>query len=74
MPEYHLIAYKQKVDRKDFSGILTAFQMSKDRFGIFTSDMILFFYLNENKMDFQTKLISNKDGEIVKFVLADSIQ
>ena len=48
--------------------------MSKDRFGIFTSDIILFFYLNENKMDFQTKLISNKDGEIVKFVLADSIQ
>ena len=73
-PEYHLMAYKQKVGRKNFSGILTAFQMSKDHFGIFTSDMILFFYLNENKMDFQSKLISNRDDGIVKFVLADSIQ
>jgi len=74
LPEYHLVAYKHKDKQKNFIGILTAFQMSKDHFGIFTSDMILFFYLNNNKIDFLTNLISNKQNEIVKFVLADSIQ
>ena len=73
-PQYHLMAYKPKDGPKKFTGILTAFQMSDDHYGIFTSDMILFFYLNENKMDFQSKLISNKDNGIVKFILADSVQ
>ncbi|WP_396591689.1 hypothetical protein [Allomuricauda sp. R78024] len=73
-PKYHLMAYKPKDGPKKFTGILTAFQMSDDHYGIFTSDMILFFYLNENKMDFQSRLISNKENGMVKFVLADSVQ
>jgi hypothetical protein len=73
-PEYHLMAYKPKTGRKNFTGILTAFQMSEDHYGIFTSDMILFFHLNENKIDNLSKLISNKGIDNVKFILADSTQ
>ena len=73
-PEYHLMAYKPKTGRRNFTGILTAFQMSEDHYGIFTSDMILFFHLNENKIDNLSKLISNKGIDNVKFILADSTQ
>ena len=73
-PKYHLMAYKHKDGEKNFAGILTAFRMSEDHFGIFTSDMILFFYLNDNKIDYLSNLMSNKDDGIVKFILADSIQ
>ena len=73
-PQYHLMAYKSKNIKNEFSGILTAFQMSNDHYGIFTSDIILFFYLNENKIDFLSRQISNKSNNKVKFVLADSSQ
>ncbi|MBC7000619.1 hypothetical protein [Cytophaga sp. FL35] len=73
-PQYHLMAYKPKTGSRKFTGILTAFQMSEDHYGIFTSDMILFFYLNENKMDSQARLISNKDHGFIKFILADAVQ
>ena len=73
-PEYHLMAYKQKHGHQIFKGIFTAFQMSKDHYGIFTSDMILFFHLNEKKIDHLSKMISNKGIDNVKFILADSIQ
>ncbi|RMB60488.1 hypothetical protein EAX61_06610 [Dokdonia sinensis] len=73
-PSYHLMAYKRKDGPKKFAGILTAFQMSKDHFGVFTSDIILFFHLNENKIDTISRLISNKENKLVKFILADSEQ
>ncbi len=73
-PEFHLIAYKPEAGNKDFSGILTAFQMSDDHYGIFMSDMILFFYLNNNKIDHLLELISNKGKGNVKFIIANSIQ
>ncbi len=73
-PEYHLIAYKQKKVLREFVGVLTAFQMSEDHYGIFIGDIILLFYLNDNRIDHQTNLISNKENAMVKFVLANSIQ
>ncbi|WP_299432025.1 hypothetical protein [uncultured Maribacter sp.] len=73
-PKYHLIVYKNKEAKSLFSGILTAFRMSEDHFGIFTSDMILFFYLNDNKIDYLSELISNKEDGKVKFVLTNSNQ
>jgi hypothetical protein len=73
-PKYHLLVYKQKIGNESFKGILTAFQMSEDHYGIFTSDMILFFYLNENLIDDLSKLISNMGTDKVKFVLANSSQ
>lgn len=73
-PSYHLIAYKHQDGPKKFAGILTAFRMSEDHFGLFTSDMIVFFHLNDNKVDHISKLISNKDNGTVKFILTDSNQ
>ena len=73
-PEYHLVAYKKNSGGKSFKGIFTAFQMSEDHYGVFTSDMILFFYLNEKKIDDLSKLISNKGVDNVKFILANSTQ
>jgi hypothetical protein len=73
-PDYHLIAYKPEVGNKTFAGILTAFRLSEDHYGIFTSDMILFFYLNDKQIDKLSEFISNKEKDIVKFVLANSDQ
>lgn len=73
-PEYHLIAYKPEVSNKTFTGILTAFRMSEDHVGIFTSDMILFFYLNDKQIDKLSEYISNKGKDNVKFLLANSDQ
>lgn len=73
-PEYNMIAYKPEEGNRNFIGILTAFKMSEDHYGIFTSDMILFFYLNDNQIDQLSKFISNKEKDKVKFVLANSEQ
>lgn len=73
-PDYHLMAYKLKSGQKDFIGIFTAFQMSKEHYGIFTCDMILFFYLKYDNIDTASQLISNRNNENVKFVLTDSTQ
>ncbi len=73
-PEYHLLAYKPEAGNKDFIGILTAFQMSKDHYGIFMSDMILFFYINDAKIDQLLETFSNKGKDNVKFVIANSNQ
>ena len=69
-----MIAYKPEVGNKNFTGILTAFRMSEDHYGIFTSDMILFFYLNDKKIDQLSEFISNKGKDKVKFVLTNSDQ
>jgi len=68
-----LLAYKQKAGQKDFIGIFTAFQMSKSHYGIFTSDLIIYFYLDDN-IDGLSQFISNKNNQHVIFALADSNQ
>ena len=68
-PKYHIIAYKPDKKKRDVIGLLKAFRMSVDHFGIFTSDTILFFYLNNIKLDHTLNLMSNKYESTVKIVL-----
>ena len=73
-PKYHIIAFKPDSQKREIIGLLTAFRMSPDHFGIFTSDTILFFYLNNKKLDHTLHLMSNKYESTVKLVLTNSKQ
>ena len=73
-PDYHLLAFKPEAGNKDFIGILTAFQMSKDHYGIFTSDMILYFYIDDESIGQLLRSFSNNEDNNVQFVIANSSQ
>jgi len=73
-PKYHLIAYKPEKINMTFTGILAALQMSPNKYGIFTSDMILIFHLNEKEIGQDSEIITNKGIEKVKFIIANSEQ
>jgi hypothetical protein len=47
-PKFNLTGIKPIKKDRTFTGILTAFPLSKTHYGIFTSDIIVYFYLEKN--------------------------
>lgn len=71
-PKYNLCVFKPKHINIRSRGILAAYQMSDYYYGIFTSDLIIYFFQDERLIDDRLQNLSNDQNNIVKIILANT--
>lgn len=70
IPEYHFIIFKPTFRNESTRGIFTAYQIGPNQFGVFTVDFIIMFHTIEESIDPLSKIVSNKQNNKVRLVLA----
>lgn len=72
VPEYHFIVFKPEFRNESTRGILSAYQINLNQFGIFTVDFIIFIHIKDESIDSFIKSVSNKQNEKVRLLLAET--
>jgi len=70
IPEYHFIVFKPVFRNESTRGILSAYQIDLNKFGVFTVDFSIFFHVKDESIDPLSEIVSNKQNDKVRLVLA----